>query len=119
MPQAKPLIAKVLYGNSSDCDMLQIMRLSCTTRHTADNTDIAAVHLGRKLIDSPGGWPVDIDLRPATDDKLILKYLGYKVYGPEAGREYVEAHMSDDVNMNWSGAKQLFSGDPGTYVIQD
>jgi outer membrane protein len=59
-PQAKPLIAKVLYGNSSDCDMLQIMRLSCTTRHTVDNTDIAALHLGRKLIDSPGGWPVEV-----------------------------------------------------------
>jgi outer membrane protein len=58
--QSKPLIAKVLYGNSSDCDVLQIMRLSCTTRHTVDNTDIAALHLGRKLIDSPGGWPVEV-----------------------------------------------------------
>ena len=59
--ERKPLIAKVLYGNSSDCDMLQIMRLSCTTRHTVDNTDIAALHLGRKLIDSPAAgrsrWP--------------------------------------------------------------
>ena len=59
-PESKPLIAKVLYGNSSDCDMLQIMRLSCTTRHTVDNTDIAALHVGRKLIDAPGGWPVEV-----------------------------------------------------------
>jgi len=59
-PESKPLIAKVLYGNSSDCDMLQIMRFSCTTRHTADNTDIAALHVGRKLIEGAGGWPVDL-----------------------------------------------------------
>jgi outer membrane protein len=59
-PESKPLIAKVLYGNSSDCDVLQIMRLSCTTRHTVDNTDIAALHVGRKLIDAPGGWPVEV-----------------------------------------------------------
>ena len=59
-PQSKPLIVKALYGNSSDCDVLQIVRLSCTTRHTVDNTDIAALHLGRKLIEGAGGWPVDL-----------------------------------------------------------
>src|SRR5919198_3610 len=59
-PESRPLIAKVLYGNSSDCDMLQIMRLSCTTRHTVDNTDIAALHVGRKLIEHAGGWPIDL-----------------------------------------------------------
>jgi MipA family protein len=59
-PEGSPLLVKVLYGNSSDCDMLQIMRLSCTTRHTVDNTDIAAVHVGRKLIERAGGWPVDV-----------------------------------------------------------
>jgi len=40
--------------------MLQIMRLSCTTRHTVDNTDIAALHVGRMLIDTPDGWPVQL-----------------------------------------------------------
>jgi MipA family protein len=59
-PESKPLIVKVLYGNSSDCDMLQIVRFSCTSRHTADNTDIAALHVGRKLIEGAGGWPVDL-----------------------------------------------------------
>jgi MipA family protein len=58
-PESKPLLVKALYGHSSDCDMLQIMRLSCTTRHTVDNTDIWAVHLGRKLIEGAGGLPVD------------------------------------------------------------
>jgi len=59
-PQSKPLIVKALYGQSSDCDMLQIMRFSCTTRHTVDNTDIAALHVGRMLIDTPNGWPVQL-----------------------------------------------------------
>jgi len=59
-PEEKPLIVKFLYGNSSDCDMLQIVRLACTTRHTVDNTDIWAVHFGRKLIERAGGWPVDL-----------------------------------------------------------
>lgn len=59
-PGGKPLIVKALYGNSSDCDMLQIMKFSCTTRHTADNTDIWAVHAGRMLIDTPDGWPVQL-----------------------------------------------------------
>ena len=59
-PESRPLIAKVLYGNSSDCDMLQIMRFSCTTRHTVDNTDIAALHIGRMMIQGAGGWPIDL-----------------------------------------------------------
>ena len=59
-PESRPLIVKVLYGYSSDCDMLQIVRLTCTTTHTVDNTDIAAVHVGRKLVERAGGWPVDL-----------------------------------------------------------
>lgn len=59
-PEAKPLIVKALYGHSSDCDVLQIVRLSCTTRHTVDNTNIGALHAGRKLIEGAGGWPVDL-----------------------------------------------------------
>ena len=60
VPQSKPLIVKALYGNSSDCDVLQVVRLNCTKRHTVDNTDVAALHLGRKLIEGAGGWPVDL-----------------------------------------------------------
>lgn len=59
-PESKPLIVKVLYGYSSDCDVLQIVRLSCTSTHTVDKTDIAAVHVGRKLIERAGGWPIDL-----------------------------------------------------------
>jgi outer membrane protein len=56
----KPIIVKALYGHSSDCDVLQTARLSCTTRHTVDNTNVTALHVGRKLIEGAGGWPVDL-----------------------------------------------------------
>jgi outer membrane protein len=59
-PEAKPLLVKALYGYSSDCDVLQIVRLSCTSTHTVDKTDIAALHVGRTLIQGAGGWPVDL-----------------------------------------------------------
>lgn len=59
-PESQPLIVKALYGYSSDCDVLQIVRLSCTSTHTVDNTGIAAVHVGRKLMERAGGWPVDL-----------------------------------------------------------
>jgi outer membrane protein len=59
-PSSKPLIVKALYGNSSDCNVAQTVELTCTSRHTVDNTDVAAVHIGRKLIENAGGWPVDL-----------------------------------------------------------
>ena len=59
-PESKPLIVKLLYGQSSDCNVAQTVELSCTTRHTVDNTDVVALHVGRKLIERAGGWPVDL-----------------------------------------------------------
>jgi len=59
-PEGKPLIVKALYGFSSDCDVLQIVRAACTSTHTVDNTDVAALHVGRKLIERAGGYPVDV-----------------------------------------------------------
>ena len=59
-PEAKPLIARLLYGASSDCDVLQVVRLNCTTTHTVDSTDIWAMELGRTLIKEPNGHPVEI-----------------------------------------------------------
>ncbi|HZE61653.1 MAG TPA: MipA/OmpV family protein [Burkholderiales bacterium] len=59
-PASKPVIVKFLYGNSTDCNVAQTVELTCTSRHTADNTDVAAVHFGRKLIENAGGWPVDL-----------------------------------------------------------
>ncbi len=59
-PQSQPLLVKALYGFSSDCDVLQIVRLSCTSTHSVDRTDIVALHVGRTLIEGAGGWPVDL-----------------------------------------------------------
>jgi len=59
-PESKPLIARLLYGASSDCDVLQIVRLNCTSTHTVDATDIWAMEIGRTLIKQPNGHPVEI-----------------------------------------------------------
>ncbi len=59
-PDSKPVIVKFLYGNSTDCNVAQTVELSCTSRHTVDNTDVAALHLGRMFIQNAGGWPVDL-----------------------------------------------------------
>ena len=87
-PPAKPLIVKALYGYSSDCDVLQIMRLNCTTTHTVDNTDIWALHFGRMLIESPDGWPVQLagfigaqrHLEKAYQDDFWSVMAFFKVY---------------------------------------
>lgn len=55
-----PLIVRALYGYSSDCDVLQIVRLSCTSTHTVDKTDVFGVEVGRTLIRRMNDWPLDI-----------------------------------------------------------
>jgi len=59
-PESKPLIARTYYGYSSDCDMIPIMRLGCTSTQTLDNTEVWAVELGRTFMRQPHGWPVDL-----------------------------------------------------------
>jgi hypothetical protein len=64
----------------------------------------------------PGGWPVHLELRPNTEDKLVLRYVGYKVYGPEPNREYVDGRL--DENQVWQGGRDLVSDDQGVYYVQ-
>lgn len=59
-PEGKPFIVRAMYGYSSDCDMLQIVRLTCTSTHTVDDTDIIGVDVGKKLVRRVFDWPVDI-----------------------------------------------------------
>jgi len=73
-------------------------------------------HVAYFKLSYPGGWPVTIELRPHTEDKAILKYVGFKVYGPEAGREYVDGRL--DLEGNWHGSKELFSDDRGDDLVQ-
>jgi MipA family protein len=58
-PPRRPLIARALYGNSSDCDVMQVATLNCTTTNTQDNTSIAAVEIGWPFVDRVNGWPLD------------------------------------------------------------
>jgi len=64
----------------------------------------------------PGGWPVHLELQPNTEDKLVLKYVGYKVYGPEPNREYVDGRLDED--QVWQGGRDLISDDRGVYYVQ-
>lgn len=59
-PEGKPLIARVFYGDSSDCDVAQIVRLSCTSTHTLDRTSIWGADIGRPLQQRLNGWPLDL-----------------------------------------------------------
>jgi MipA family protein len=59
-PEHKPLIARAFYGASSECNVLQIAELRCTSTHTQDRTGVAGFELGRPFIDRLNGWPLDL-----------------------------------------------------------
>jgi outer membrane protein len=70
----KPLIWRVLYGGSSECDLFPIITLQCHKVHTQDNTSIAAAEVGQTLVKGLNGWPVDLAgfvglLRHLEDDQ--------------------------------------------------
>ena len=54
-----PLIWKAMYGRSTDCNLLPIMRLGCTSTNTTDRTGIAALEIGKPLLKEVNGWPLD------------------------------------------------------------
>ena len=56
----EPLIVKLLYGKSTDCNLNQTITLRCVSTDTLDNTRIAAVELGKPFITRVHGWPLDI-----------------------------------------------------------
>ena len=61
-PEGRPTVARVFYGPSSECDMLQIIRLNCTKTHTQDQTSVAGYEIGRPLVQRLNGWPLDISV---------------------------------------------------------
>ena len=67
---------------------------------------------------SPGGWPVHIDMNPNRnlDDVTFLRAVGWKLYGPDPDRVYMEGKLDDD--KVWQGANDLNSIDQGVYLIQ-
>ena len=58
-PDGRPLIVKVLYGKSTDCDVAKVMLLKCFSTNTSDQTRIASIELGRPFIERLNGWPLD------------------------------------------------------------
>lgn len=56
----RPFIVRFLRGGSSDCDLLPIVTLQCTSTHTQDPTDIWALEVGERLVERLNGWPVDL-----------------------------------------------------------
>ncbi len=59
-PEGRPLIMRVYHGDSSDCNVLQIAELRCTSTHTKDRTTITGFDIGRPFIERLNGWPLDI-----------------------------------------------------------
>jgi len=58
--EKEPLVVKLLYGRSTDCNLINTMTLRCASVNTADNTRIAGVELGRTFISRVHGWPLDV-----------------------------------------------------------
>ncbi|OIQ92510.1 outer membrane protein OmpV precursor [mine drainage metagenome] len=54
-----PVHVKLLYGRSTDCNLLPVMTLRCGSTATSDNTRIAGIELGRPLVERVNGWPLD------------------------------------------------------------
>lgn len=55
----EPLIVKLLYGKSSDCNLNQTLTLRCASVNTTDNTRIAGIEIGKPFITRAHGWPLD------------------------------------------------------------
>jgi outer membrane protein len=58
--ERKPLLVRFFHGASSDCDLLPIVTLQCTTTHTQDPTSVWAIEVGERLVERLNGWPVDM-----------------------------------------------------------
>ena len=56
----EPLIVKLLYGKSTDCNLNQTITLRCASTDTVDKTRIAGVELGKPFITRVHGWPLDL-----------------------------------------------------------
>ncbi|HUW26244.1 MAG TPA: MipA/OmpV family protein [Gallionella sp.] len=57
--QGSPLYVKLLYGWSTDCNLIRTMTLRCFSTSTVDNTRIAAIELGKPFMQEVNGWPLD------------------------------------------------------------
>jgi outer membrane protein len=59
--ETPPLLLKIFYGRSTDCNLVPVMRLSCRSVDTADGTEVVSMELGRPFIERLNGWPLDFN----------------------------------------------------------
>ena len=55
----KPLIVRLGYGQSTDCDLLPILA-GCTDVNTQDDTSIVQIDVGQILVRRLNNWPLDL-----------------------------------------------------------
>jgi MipA family protein len=55
----RPLILRVGYGGSSDCDLLPILG-GCADINTQDDTSIVKIDVGQVLVKRVNNWPLDL-----------------------------------------------------------
>jgi outer membrane protein len=56
----RPLIMRLGYGQSSDCDLLPILGWQCTSVNTQDDTSTVQIDVGQVLVRRVNGWPLDL-----------------------------------------------------------
>ncbi|HEU4924911.1 MAG TPA: MipA/OmpV family protein [Burkholderiales bacterium] len=56
----RPLLMKLGYGQSTDCDLMPILTLQCGSVNTQDDTSIVVLDVGQVLVRRVNGWPLDI-----------------------------------------------------------
>lgn len=58
-PDRKPLIVKVMHGKSTDCNLVNVVVLTCTSTSSSDHTTVTGFEVGRPFIEGLNGWPLD------------------------------------------------------------
>ncbi len=53
------VIVRVLYGRSTDCNLIATMSLRCASTATEDRTSIVGAQIGRPFLENVNGWPLD------------------------------------------------------------
>ena len=56
----KPLIVRVGYGQSTDCDLLPILEWNCTGLNQQDDTSTVQIDFGQILVKRVADWPLDL-----------------------------------------------------------
>lgn len=57
--ERSPVIVKLMHGQSTDCNLLPIMELRCTSTRTSDRTTVTGAEIGRPFVERVNGWPLD------------------------------------------------------------